>query len=48
MNDFDRGSPKVHSNIIISKSIHWLRRRSRLKVFLVLALAAAERFEQCW
>ena len=40
-----------HSCIIISKSIFWFRRRSRLKVFLFLALAAilfngAERFEQ--
>ena len=37
--------------MIISKSMHWLRRRSRLKVFLFLALVAilfnrAERFEQ--
>ena len=48
---FDRQSPKEHFYIIISKSMHWLRRRSRLKVFLFLALAAilfngAERFEQ--
>ena len=39
--------------LIISKSMHWLRRRSHLKVFLFLALAAilfngAERFEQFW
>ena len=43
---------KKHSCEIISKSIHWLR-RSHLKVFLFLALAAilfiqAERFEQFW
>ena len=42
-----------NSCIIISKSIFWFRRRSRLKVFLVLALAAilfyaAEQFEQFW
>ena len=48
---FGRGSPKKHSCIIISKSIHWLKRRSGLKLFLVLALAAilfngAEPFEQ--
>ena len=46
-------SPKEHSCIIISKSMHWLRRHSRLKVFLFLALAAilfngAERFERFW
>ena len=34
-----RGSPKEHSCEIISKSIHWFR-RSRLKVFLFLALVA--------
>ena len=34
-----RGSPKKHSCEIISKSIHWLRRRRRFKV-LFLALAA--------
>ena len=33
-------SPKEHSCIIISKSMNWLRRRSRLKVFLFFALAA--------
>ena len=48
-----RGSPKKHSCIIISKSIFWFRRRSRLKVFLFLALAAIlfngeERFEHFW
>ena len=47
---FDGQSPNEHSCIIILKSVHWLRRRSRLKVFLFLALAAilfngAERFE---
>ena len=50
---FGRQIPKEHFCIIISKSMHWLRRRSRLKVFLFLALAAilfngAERFEQFW
>ena len=40
-----------HSFIIISKSIVWFKRRSRLKVFLFLVLATilfngAERFEQ--
>ena len=39
--------------VFISKSMHWLRRRSGLKVFLFLALAAilfngAEEFEQFW
>ena len=53
MSNFGRHSPKEHSCIIISKSMHWLRRRSRLKVFLFLALAAilfngAEQFEQFW
>ena len=46
-------SPKEHSCKIISKSMHWLRRRSHLNVFLFLAMAAilfngAERFEQFW
>ena len=46
---FGRGLPKKYFCIIISKSIFWFRRRSRLKVFLFLALAAmlfdgAERF----
>ena len=49
--NFCRQSPKEHSCIIISKSMLWLRRRSHLKVFLFLALAAilfngAEQFEQ--
>ena len=53
LSNFGRGSPKKHSYIIISKSIFWLKRKSRLKVFLFLALAAilfngAERFEQFW
>ena len=48
-----RGSAKEPSCKIISKSMHWLRRRSRLKIFLFLALAAilfnvAESFEQFW
>ena len=53
MSNFGRVSPKKHSCIIISKSIFWFWRRSRLKGFLFLALAAilfnrAERFEQFW
>ena len=51
MSNFGRHSPKEHSCIFFLKSMHWLRRRSRLKVFLFLALAAilfngSERFEQ--
>ena len=38
--NFGRGSPKEHSWIYIPKSIHWLRRRCRLQVFLFLALVA--------
>ena len=38
--NFGRGSPKEPSCKIISKLMHWLRRRSHLKVFLYLALAA--------
>ena len=34
LSNFCRQSPKEHSCIIISKSMHWLRRRSHLKVFL--------------
>ena len=53
LSNFGRQSSKEHSCIIISKLMHWLRRRSRLKVFLFLALAAilingAEAFEQFW
>ena len=53
LSNFDGQSPKEHSCIIISKSIHWLRRRSHLKVFLFLALVAilfngAECLEQFW
>ena len=53
LRNFVGQSPKEHSCKIISESMHWLRRRSRLKVFLFLALAAilingAEQFEQCW
>ena len=40
MSNFGGQSPKEHSCIIISKSMHWLRRRSHLKVFLFLALGA--------
>ena len=51
LSNFCKQSPKEHSCIIISKSMHWLRRRSHWKVFLFLALAAilfhgAEQFEQ--
>ena len=51
LSNFGRLSLKEHSCEIISKSMHRLRRRSRLKVFLFLALAAilfngAEQFEQ--
>ena len=51
MSNFGGQSSKEHSCIIISKSMHWLRRRSHLKVFLFLALAAilfngADWFEQ--
>ena len=51
MSNFGKQSPKEHSCIFIPKSMHWLRRRSRLKIFLFLALAAilfkgAEPFEQ--
>ena len=51
MSNLGRGSLKKPSCKTISKSRYWLRRRSRLKVFLFLALAAslfngAERFEQ--
>ena len=52
LSNFGRGSPEEPSCIIISKSMHWFR-RSGLKVFLFLALAAilfngGERFEQFW
>ena len=44
-------SPEYHWNHIISKSVHRFSRRSRLKLFLFIAMAAilfnrAERFEQ--
>ena len=51
LSSFGRQSPKEHSCIIISKSMHWLKRRSQLKVFLSfisgghLVLNGAERFE---
>ena len=38
--NFDRGPPKEHFCEIILKSVHWSQRRSHLKVFLFLALAA--------
>ena len=34
LSNFGRGSSKEHACVIISNSIHWLKRRSRLKVFL--------------
>ena len=51
LSNFGGQSPKEHSSIIISKLMHWLRRQSRLKLFLFLALAAilfngAEQFQQ--
>ena len=51
LSNFGGQSPKEHSCKIISKSMHWLRRQSRLKVFLILALEAilfngVEWFEQ--
>ena len=53
LSNFGRRLPNEPSCKIISKSMHWLRRRSHLKVFLFLALAAIlfigeERFEQFW
>ena len=53
LSNFGRGSPEEHSWIIIAKSIHCLRRRIHLNVFLFLAQAAilfneAERFGQFW
>ena len=46
-------SPEYHWNQIISKSLHRFSRRSPLKLFLFIALAAilfnrAEGFEQFW
>ena len=51
LSNFGRGSPKESSSKIILKSMHPLRRRSHLKVFLFLAMAAilfngVERFGQ--
>ena len=40
MSNSGRGSHKEHACAIISKSIHWLKRRNRLKGFLFLAVAA--------
>ena len=53
LSNFGRVSPKEPFCKIILKSMNWLRRRSPLKVFLFLALAAilfngAEQFEQFW
>ena len=51
MSNVGGGSCEEQGSVIISKSNHWLKRRSRLKVFLFLALAAmlfnrAKRFMQ--
>ena len=40
LSNFGGQSPKEHSCIVISKLMHWLRRRSHLKVFLFSVLAA--------
>ena len=53
LSNFGRQLPKEHSCIIISKLMHCLRKRSHLKIFLYLALAAilfngAKPFEQFW
>ena len=43
-------SPEYHWNQIISKSLHWFSRRSPLKLFLFIALAAilsTERHSLC-
>ena len=53
MSNFGGQSHKEHSCTIISKSMHWLWKRSLLKVFLFIALAAVlfnrgERFEVFW
>ena len=40
LSNFGGQSPKEHSCISISKSMNWLRRRSRFQIFLFLALAA--------
>ena len=53
MSSFGRGITKEHSSEIISKSVHRFSRRNRLKLFLLIALAAilfnvAELFEQFW
>ena len=51
LSNFGRGLPKEYSCIITSKSIPWLRQRSRLNIFLFIALVAilfkgTKRFEQ--
>ena len=53
LRNLGRGSPKEPYCKIISKLMYWLKRRSRLKVFLFLAMAAivfngAERSELFW
>ena len=42
-------SPEYHWNLIILKSVHWSSRRSRLKLFVFIALAAIlfNRAERC-
>ena len=37
LSSFGRGSPKEHFCKTISKSMHWLRKRSRLKGFSILS-----------
>ena len=37
LSNFGRQSPKEHSCVIISKSMHWLRRRSPFKVFSIFS-----------
>ena len=37
MSNYGGQSPKEHSCIIISKSMHWFRRRSHLKVFFIFS-----------
>ena len=51
--NFGGESSNKYSYIIISKSTHWLRQISRLKVFLFFAMATilfngAEWFERFW
>ena len=53
LSNFGRGSPKKASCIIISKFMHWLRRRSHLKVFSIFSSGGhlvqwSGTFEQFW